>query len=103
MNTDILKLPKEEPLTEFLKNNVKNGSWYFVHIAIYNKIKYMNLNTFINSGTVGFDFGGNTIIEFNCINSISPLWVMLSRCRDNNNVWYYKPLSPENILFIEEE
>lgn len=103
MNTDILKLPKDEQLTEFLKNNVKNGSWCFVHIAIYNKIKNMNLNTSINSGTVGFDFGGNTIIEFNCINSISPLWVMLSRCIDNNNVWYYKPLSPKNIVFIEEE
>lgn len=103
MNTDILKLPKDEPLTEFLKNNVKNDSWCFVHIGIYNEIKYKNIHTYIFSGTVGFEFEGNSFIEFDCINSISPLWVVLSSYTNNKKVEYYKPLSPENILFIEEE
>lgn len=102
ITTSTLILKNGESITELIKNNVKNDSWCFVHIGIYNEIKYKNIHTYIASGTVGFEFEGNSIIEFDCINSISPLWVMLSRCTNNKKVEYYKPLSPENIVFIKQ-
>lgn len=94
----LIKIKNHESHIEFLKNNIKTDLWYFVHIGIYNKIKCHNLNTYINSRTVRFEF--NCI---NCVNSISPLWVTLSRYTDNEKVGYYKPLSQPNIVFIEEE
>ena len=102
ITTSTLILKNGESITELIKNNVTNDSWYFVHIGIYNEIKYKNIHTYIASGTVGFEFEGNSIIEFDCINSISPLWVVLSRYTNNKKVEYYKPLSPENIVFIKQ-
>ena len=102
ITTSTLILKNGESITELIKNNVKNDSWCFVHIGIYNEIKYKNIHTYIFSGTVGFEFEGNSFIEFDCINSISPLWVVLARYTNNKKVEYYKPLSPENIVFIKQ-
>ena len=59
----LIKIKNHESHIEFLKNNIKTDLWYFVHIGIYNKIKCHNLNTYINSRTVRF--------EFNCINCVN--------------------------------